>query len=520
MEFPSTVPPANPPGRRRPGALLAAAALAAYAVLLLLFMDPYAGGSDTSGYLNHARLLYSGRVHIPFRALEGLPPEKAPYDVYTPLGLKPAPDGNGLVPTYPSGLPLLLAAAARAVGWVGAAALVAVAHAVIGILMVYALGRAFGLPRAWAATGAVMVAASPLYVLYSVQVMSDVPSLAWVAAALLAAWRAGDPDGPGAGPGWRWALASGAALSVAVLIRPNSIIALAPIAAALGPRARRWPPLVLGGLPCAAFFCLHARAAYGSPLATGYGDSSYLFSAAWAPPTLAHFALWLPVLFTPAVLAAAGLPWSRSGPVRARVVIAVWILVYLAFYSCYAPSHETWWYLRFLLPAAPALVAGGLLVIHGAVGRRCGGTAFAAALALVLANGALLTRHLGVLNTRAHDRTYPAAMDWMGAHLPPNALVAAWQTSGALFYYTPFAFFRWENLDARSFGVITAAAQRAGRPVYAALFPKERGAALTVNMRGNWTQVGTAGIVTLWKWSPGPAAVRMIDGSTMAGGIR
>ena len=179
MEFPTSVPPEiTPPGRRR-GVLLAAAALAAYAILVLAFTDPYAGGSDTSGYLNHARLLFSGRVHAPFRILEGLPPEKAPYDIYTPLGLKPAPDGNGLVPTYPSGLPLLLAAAARAVGWDGAAALVGVGHALLGILLVYALGRMCRLPRPWAAVGAVIVAASPLYLLYSAQIMSDVPSLAW-----------------------------------------------------------------------------------------------------------------------------------------------------------------------------------------------------------------------------------------------------------------------------------------------------------------------------------------------------
>ncbi len=143
MEFPATAPPALRPFWRRPRVVLALAALCAYGVLLAAYLDPYASGSDTSGYLNHATLLASGHLHVPMRTIEGLPAAVAPYDIYTPLGLKPAPDGNGLVPTYPSGLPLLiLAAAPRRRMDLGLAISVLGAHALLGVLLTYALGRA------------------------------------------------------------------------------------------------------------------------------------------------------------------------------------------------------------------------------------------------------------------------------------------------------------------------------------------------------------------------------------------
>ncbi len=174
-----------------------------------------------------------------------------------------------------------------------------------------------------------------------------------------------------------WALGAGACLALAVLIRPNSIIALVPVAMALGLSPRRWLMLGLGSLPGAIFFCAHANAAYGSAFATGYGDNLYLFSLGFIPATLRNYGRWLPILLTPVVALSLGLPWlNRSAP-RAVAVVGAWILVYLAFYSIYSVTHETWWYLRFLLPAAPALVAGGLLVARRWCPFPCGATAFA-----------------------------------------------------------------------------------------------------------------------------------------------
>ena len=62
-------------------------------------------------------------------------------------------------------------------------------HALFGLWLVYRLGREAGLEAGWAWLGALLLAASPLYIFMSLQVMSDVPALVWVTAAVLCAWK-------------------------------------------------------------------------------------------------------------------------------------------------------------------------------------------------------------------------------------------------------------------------------------------------------------------------------------------
>jgi hypothetical protein len=83
-----------------------------YALLLWLHVGAYAGGSDSSGYLNNARLLASGEVRAAIRRVASLPSEMVPDDGYVPLGFRPV-NASAMVPTYPIGLPLAVAAVAH-----------------------------------------------------------------------------------------------------------------------------------------------------------------------------------------------------------------------------------------------------------------------------------------------------------------------------------------------------------------------------------------------------------------------
>ena len=74
-------------------------------------------------------------------------------------------------------------------------------------------------------------------------------------------------------------------------------------------------------------------------------------------------------LFTPLAVLALLLPWATEARPRIRWVLTLWIAAFAAFYSCYVCTHETWWYLRFILPAAPAIVVGSLLVLLSFFGR-------------------------------------------------------------------------------------------------------------------------------------------------------
>src|SRR5579871_5603746 len=258
MDFPPAQQLSIEAGGRRAGAWMAALAVALYGLLLALHVGAVAGGSDSSGYMNHARLLASDHLHVPPRIIPGLPQSEAPPFLYVPLGFKPAWNGDGLVPTYPAGFALFVLAFKPIAGWRHAGDLTIILHSLAGILATYALGRVAGLGRRWAVLGAGIVAISPLYVWSSLQAMTDVPSLAWTAAALLAALKSRSRAA--------WALAAGAAMAVDVLIRPTNVLAFLPVAAALGLSPKRWLLLAAGGLPGVVFFAGHSLAAYGSML--------------------------------------------------------------------------------------------------------------------------------------------------------------------------------------------------------------------------------------------------------------
>jgi 4-amino-4-deoxy-L-arabinose transferase-like glycosyltransferase len=519
----STVTTPIPPTRRsasritRIGWVLVVMAFAAYGVLLARHVGAYAGGSDSSGYMNHARLLALGRVHVAPRTIPGLAPTDVPDWLYSALGFRVASDGTGLVPTYPAGLPLWILAAAKVVGWAQAGNLVLWLHAMAGVGLTYAAARAFGLGQRASIVAAVVVAGSPVYLFMALQAMSDVPALVWTTAAVVAACRARER--------WRWAFAAGAAYGMAVLVRPTNALALVPIAIALswppaanGPRptgepvlaflARRWLAFGAGGLPCAILFALHSHAAYGKFITTGYGDSAGL-EWQWVGMTWRHYAHWLPLEFTPVVVAIVALPLLVRRQAREVVILGTWVMVFAGFYSAYSCTHETWWYLRFLLPAAPALVIGALLVLQSwlrpRIPARVASLALCTAVVGAIAFDAHWDQKLFALDSGDGEKTYPTTAAWLQQHLPPNAVVAVMQNSGALFYYTDFVFVRWDALDPTSFAKVAAALKASGRPLYAALFPFEiddQHAFRDHMPQGTWAKIGSVREVTIWRWSP------------------
>jgi hypothetical protein len=494
-----------PPAGRRLAALAAAVLLAAYAVLLVRDVGAVAGGSDSSGYMNHARLLASGRLHAQPRTLPGLSPSDAHPFVYVPLGFKAAWNGDGLVPTYPAGFSLLVMLAKPLAGWRHAGDLAIIAHSLAGLVATYLLGGVLGLGRRWAFLGAGVVGLSPLYLFMSLQAMSDVPSLAWTTLAVVAALKSREKA--------PWAIAAGAAIAVDVLLRPTNILAFVPAAIALGLSPRRWLLFAAGGLPGAAFLATHNLALYGRVLTTGYGDNSVAFRASYVRGTLLHYAHWLPALLTPLAALDLGLPFFPRIPARTRWLLCSWIAAYACFYSAYFCTHETWWYLRFLLPAAPAMVVGGLLVARAALSRlpplpgRTAAAAFGAALALVAVNAVVQGRELHPLIIGHEELRYGRVCDWLQKNIPGDSVCVAMQASGALFYYTDFTFVRWDSLAADNIAAFESAVRASRRPEYAVLFPFEvqQSGILEGGIPGNWAQVGKVSDITIWRRGPDAA---------------
>jgi hypothetical protein len=480
--------------------------LLAYAMLLWHLIGAVSGGSDNSGYFNEARLLAHGRIHAPMRTLPGLPADASTRFLYIPLGFKPAAEGTAqMVPTYPPGLPLLLVPAAGVLGWERAGDVLLLLHSLAGIALVFALGRACGLPDQWALAGSVVLAASPLYLFTSLQALSDVPATVWATAAVLAAMRSGERPG--------WALASGACFTVGFLLRPTNFLIAAPVALAIGMSPRRLLLMALGALPGIAAWMAINRAAYGNPLLSGYGSIGGEFHQGLIPGTLLYCARWLPLLLSPIVVAAPlMLVLPRFWP-RISSVLSSWALVFIAFYAPYRWTHEEWWFLRFLLPAAPALIVAGLAVlllltekISAGLPRYAG--RFAAALLIAAAVGVELGQRAPLREAAAigrGERKYGQAAEWLNSHVPGNSAIVALQVSGAFYYFTDFTLLRYDQMDPHVFERVRAALQPAGRPLYAVLFPFEQGA--LSRLPGTWVRVGTVGDVGIWRcdW-PKPAS--------------
>jgi 4-amino-4-deoxy-L-arabinose transferase-like glycosyltransferase len=474
-----------------------------YAWLLYQRGSPFAAGSDSSGYLNSARLLARGEFAIPVRAVEGLTPADYDFIVFQPLGFVINRVKGTIAPTYPIGLPLHLLAAAPVVGWEKTARVVNVLNALAAGALLYALGRRLGLGRAWALGGVALLWASPVFLYHAIQPMSDPLAVTWVLAALLAAWRARDDA--------RWGLGAGAAFAMAVLVRPTNLLLALPLAIALGLRWRAWLACVAAGLPGAIALGYYNERAYESPFTSGYGYLGDAFELRFLGPTLAHFALWIPLLVSvPAALAALALPWTERRRPALVAMLAAWLLVLVAFYCTYFCAHETWWYLRFLLPAFPAVILAGALAGQSLAARLRGAArslvplaCFAAGLAQL---GAITAREGFLPELRNWERDYALGARWLDAHLPPGAVVVCAQTSGALFYYTGFVIARSDFLSPRDFHRLAQAAARAGRPIYAAFLPEEPGDVFEKRLGGEWRRIGTDGKLLVWQLVRAPAA--------------
>ena len=406
-----------------------------------------------------------------------------------------------MVPTYPVGLPLLMVATSCFVGWLYVPGWVAGWNMFLGVLVTYGLGRECGLRPAWSWFAASILALSPLFVLMGLQPMSDVAALTWCTGAIYFALKTRQKA--------PWGLLCGFALSIAILIRPTNVLVFLPVLICLGFSPRRWAWVICGGMPGAVLLGVYNYAAYGKILTTGYGDMSDAFSREWVLPTLKHYVYWLPRLFTPLIPLALGLFWSRADK-KIISVLAVWILSIFALYSFYTFTRETWWYLRFLLPAAPAMIIAATLVLNR-LADHFGLRLFEASaprghrvmtvflLVITVVPNIVGLRQLHALAGKQNDRPYWLVADWLNHNAPANSVIAAMQNSGSLIAYTPFTVLRWDYVTEDNFPTIRDVLLANHQPLYIALYPFEE-AEVFARMRGNWKPVAHIFPVTIWRY--------------------
>lgn len=487
-------------------------AVLAYGLFFWPHVDNTAGPNDAGGYLNLAKTFASGHV---FGTARTLPlEEQAARDLtlYVPSTAQRTAD-NRMAPEYPPGLPLLIAAVALVLPFETAITATLWLHLVAAVAVMYFAGRVFGLSRGWAWLGALIIGLNSVFLFQTLQPQSDGPSLVWITLAVALAWGARER------PSWAWG--AGLACAVAVLMRPANVLCFFPVLAALFDRPKLLVRLALAGLPAALWLLWFNAQMYGSPFRTGYGDVSNWWAWRFVGPTLVAYAQWLPLMFTPAVVAAFASPWVKTLRARAQVVLWLWGGAFLVFYVSYWCTYSDWFNMRFVLPGMPALVLLGLHVVRAGL-ERDGREPFATtsprslwtAVALVVVATAFVltdTVQRDVLYWARANRAHRVAVDWLREHQPGRAVVLAEHASNAVWHYSDFVLVRRKYLPADGAGFL-ARAEAAGFPVYAINQHWERdnfewgrgkGDGLP-NVPGRWERLAVLweGEYVVWRWHP------------------
>ena len=187
---------------------------------------------------------------------------------------------------------------------------------------------------------------------------------------------------------------------------------------------------------------------YGGVLSNGYGSLDYLYGPENLWPNLTRYSGWLLESQTPVVLLAVAAPFllgrradTESGTYGPRALAVTWLLFIAAVAGCYAfyAPFEVWWYLRFFLPAFPAmLVLTSIVLIAAAtrLARAAGGLLAAVVVAVLVWHGVQFARNHGAFGFQEGERKYVAVGEYIGDRLPDRAAIICMQYSGSIRYYS------------------------------------------------------------------------------------
>ena len=415
------------------------------ALMAAAFATRSVAGADASGYVSEAAMLGRGTLVY----VDDLADLRRGFDAYltSPLGWRPSSETEQ-VPTYPPGLPLLMAIPHAVAGVDGASAVVVVSAALAvmstGLIAVRLGGGLAGI------LASVLLAFTPVFLHQAIQPMSDVPvTAAWTLCFLLLQ-RGGRSD-----------TLAGIACAAAVLIRPN----LAPLAMVpLWMAERRVAfagPVAVAGLGLAAL----QQVSYGSPFRSGYGATDELFALSNIVPNAGRYAGWMlataPLTFV-GLLGAFRL--RRDARARGMLVFAALVIVAYLVYAVF----DDWTYLRFLLPASAMFAAFSAAEMVAWLDRVPAVFRLVAAFLAILGMAAT-----GVATARTRDAfklaDQLARVDQVAAFVrsetPAAAVVVAGEQSGSMRYATGRSIVRWEAATPESFGASLSALDRASRPV-------------------------------------------------------
>ena len=466
-------------GRDRLAARFAGAVAVAVLVASIAWSTRAAGGSDSSCYVLQAEAFAHGQLTLT-SPLPAVLPGATPA-MFAPTGFVPSRiTPFAAVPICGPGLALAMAAA-RIAGR-GAVFLVVPFTAALAVWLTFLLGRRLDDDLAGAAA-AVLLATSPIFLYQAVQPMSDVPAAALWLAALTATARLPAEASAKVGGDRRGQILGGVCASLAVLMRPNVALIVIPLVflneglGSVVSAFRRNVPFVLAAAPGIALMAWLNAARYGSPLASGYGGTDVLFSFAHVGPNFARYPRWLFETETPFIAAALFAPWwawRRRAVAPLTFVALAAVVLTLATYLAYT-VFDDWWYIRFLLPALPVLLALSVIVSLHAIARLLPSYPRARLVTAVMLCAALgawrlhVARDRQVFDLQVMESRFPIAGRYAARVLPPQAVVLAVQQSGSVRYYGGRPTIAWDAIGPDALDSTLERLRAAGRPPFIAL---------------------------------------------------
>ena len=471
------------------------ALLVGYGIFLANNFSTGFGGSDSSGYMNSARLLTQGKLSTTMNVVPELGPE--PWRYCPPLGFLPRGNSLTIQPTYPLGFPVLLALSTLLAGWHWGPLVLCVSGTLFTLVSCFLSSREIGVRPVWALVGAAALACSSLLIWASSQLMSDAMATTACAAAFYAALRGRRSTA--------WAAGCGALLIVALMIRPSNFLLLPALCIVLRRKNLLLSAVVGGLLPAIGFGCYN-QMLWGKPWQTGYGNILGTLEWAWLRPTLVYYGEWIPRLLPiglVGLLLLPLLPWRSQR--RELLGIVTWAAAFIGFFAFYPCTHTTWWYSRFILPAFPALAilgAAGLdrLATFTSRGGRpvLAATAGAALLSASLGLCVHDWNPLGVCWVKQSCDAYAEMGSWVDANIPETAIISTLNASGTLLFRDRIGL-RWDLVSPEDWRAIVAAVRVSGRPLYTVLLPDEAKLAFEERTPATWTKVATVNSFGIWK---------------------
>jgi hypothetical protein len=469
-----------------------------------------AGGADSYGYVSESQLILRGSLiqrppeiaHLPLARPDALA-------VAAPLGYLGSIAADGIVPIYPVGLPVMMAAATVIAGPEGPF-YVAPVMGLAGLWLVYAVARVW-FDALTSCLAVAFVAWSPLYVAYAKQPMSDVPAAVVLMTSIWLLVRT--PCRPAA---------AGVAAALALLTRP-ALLGGGALLVLLAAWRDGWRGASRYGAVFA--FAMLAQMGihwvfYGHPLQSGYGSPRTLFAWSMLPTNLLIYGRWLLLshgfVWTAAVVLGLLLarprwlsgPVHQYGPHRGRRGVrpprrgegeyraystdeqrrgtgapnacfptrwgggsgciggrmrpylcigplslgAIALLVAVALPYLLYFEFDHWETLRFVLPGLMALTVVGAAGVTTALEKT--GRRNIAAIVVVISAAALAfesnrwLERQGAWRLAILEEKYPLVARWIAESTPSSAMVMAFQHSGSIRHYAGRFTLRWDRLRA------------------------------------------------------------------------